>query len=74
MNDGGYMIAGLVISALMGMMWESIRSIDTDGDGKINYGSTAIFTMDTASAGFIIGSVSVNQGYSNRFGIFWRSY
>ena len=50
-NDGGYMMVGQV-SAPMGMVWEAIRSIDSDNDGKINYGITAIHTMDPFSGGF----------------------
>ena len=67
LKDGGYMMAGQV-STNVGMAWEDIKSIDSDGDGKINYGITAIETMDSFSAGFIVGSIRVNQVSSTNSG------
>ena len=67
LDVGGYMMAGQV-STQTEMVWQIIRSIDSDGDGKINHGITAISTMDAVSAGSVVGSVSVNQFGSTNTG------
>ena len=64
---GGYMMAGQV-STQTEMAWQIIRSIDSDSDGKINYGITAISTMDAVSAGVVVGSVTINQASSTNTG------
>jgi hypothetical protein len=63
LDNGGYIMTGQV-STQTEIAWEIIRTFDSDGDGKLNYGLTAISTMDAVSAGIIVGSVIINQSSS----------